>query len=342
MIRQQRKRRAAKSARDWIVTLESGAASAAERKHFEAWLADPDNRAAYRRSAGIWQAVAGMEQLAQLEPRHRQQQSAGRRLFARISWPTTALAAGVAMLMVAIAVNTVPSLFKPITTEYRTEIAETRALELKDGSVITLGARSRIAVTLSDDERRVALNAGEAFFSVAPDPQRPFSVQAGDTRVEVVGTEFNVHTGPGRVTVAVAEGVVDVFKAESGQTPVDDNDYQRRRLAAGQQVVSMHWGDLGEVKTIAADQAGSWRSGHLVYNKAPLREVIADANRYSDNSIIIVTEQLGELTVTASFRSDEIDKMITSLAAVLPIEVEQVPDGRIVVKREMGDGRREM
>ena len=79
---------------------------------------------------------------------------------------------------------------------------------------------------------------------------------------------------------------------------------------------------------------GNWRSGYLTYNNVPLSTVIADANRYAQLDIVIIDKAVGELTVTASFNSAEIKKMIDSLAVVLPIQVESTPYDAIVIKGE--------
>lgn len=93
--------------------------------------------------------------------------------------------------------------------------SEKLAVDLEDGSKVTLAPRSRVAMkeTHSDD---VALNLeeGRVACQVAKNKEREFSVSAGDVTVRVIGTTFSVERlslgTEEKVTVEVTEGVVEV------------------------------------------------------------------------------------------------------------------------------------
>ena len=66
-------------------------------------------------------------------------------------------------------------------------------IELSDGTGVWLGACSRLRYPVRFGEgERVLWLEGEAFFEVARDEGRPFTVYAGDLAVEALGTSFNV------------------------------------------------------------------------------------------------------------------------------------------------------
>ena len=69
---------------------------------------------------------------------------------------------------------------------------------------------------LPSGERRVDLVAGRAFFRVAPDPSRPFIVNAGGKSVRAIGTAFEVSFEHGNMVVTLAEGKVRVEETGSG------------------------------------------------------------------------------------------------------------------------------
>ena len=121
--------------------------------------------------------------------------------------------------------------------------------------------------------RDYVLQHGEAFFAVAHDEARPFTVAAGDARVRVLGTRFDVRRSPGdRVRVEVEQGLVEV----SRDLP---NGASVARVAAGQGALA----DATGVRTAAlakAEDVGAWRRGRLAYAAAPLEDVVADLNRY--------------------------------------------------------------
>lgn len=316
----------------WLSLLRSGDVTRAEHAEFESWLhADRNNFMAYEHVTGVWQDVGEMAHLKKLEPRHIAAPVNG----TKVSFPDRLRGAfslgGLrpAVLVIAVALMVGVLSYGPADENlYETQIAEIRKVVLEDGSVVTLGAQSRLAIDFTQGERRVMLSGGEAFFSVSKNPDRPFVVEVGDTLVRVVGTKFNVHAGLDRVTVAVMEGEVEVIKplrAIGGDAP-------RRQLLAGQQVVTTAQGFVGPVKTVESVEAGSWRSGRLNYQDVSLRQLIFDANRYSENKILLGDEAIGDLTVTMSFQTRDIDAMFDALTSVLPIKVEQGEEGQILLK----------
>ncbi len=76
--------------------------------------------------------------------------------------------------------------------DQRTAAGEQRVLTLDDGSRLTLAGDSAINLDLVDHQRHVTLLRGRAYFQVASDPHRPFLVEAGEARVRVTGTRFEV------------------------------------------------------------------------------------------------------------------------------------------------------
>lgn len=69
-----------------------------------------------------------------------------------------------------------------------------------------LNTNTMATTKFSRDQRLVELSDGEAFFDVARDENRPFSVRALGREERVLGTAFNVRNRCGRVMVAVGGG----------------------------------------------------------------------------------------------------------------------------------------
>ncbi len=69
-------------------------------------------------------------------------------------------------------------------------------------------------------ERRIELQEGEAYFTVAKDPGRPFVVEAGDKRVVAIGTQFAVRREGGEVRVVVTEGSINLQGDRSARLAV--------------------------------------------------------------------------------------------------------------------------
>jgi ferric-dicitrate binding protein FerR (iron transport regulator) len=74
-----------------------------------------------------------------------------------------------------------------------TSAGETKKVVLPDGTLVQLNAGTHFGYPSAfGAERKVRLLTGEAFFQVAPDPQRPFEVLASQTQTKVLGTSFNI------------------------------------------------------------------------------------------------------------------------------------------------------
>lgn len=217
----------------------------------------------------------------------------------------------------------------PLAALHSTKVSEVRNVSLADGSQVILGAESTVAVDISDNERNVTLLRGQAFFNVTKDPSRPFVVEVGGQRIVVVGTQFDVRRGEEKVTVGVKEGVVNVAPVLSavvdGGQPVGET-----RLVAGQKMDAI--GKKVLVTRAVIEDVAAWRSGRLHYANETLREIVADANRHFDGTIVFIPRSLGDKRITASFRTDQIDDMIRSLASAFALEVDRSKPGRILLR----------
>ncbi|MCG8507579.1 MAG: FecR domain-containing protein [Sphingomonadales bacterium] len=335
----------------WLVHLSSDDASDADRRAFETWLADdPVRRAEYRRARRLWAGMDGAQELADLvaepapavNPQPAAPEGFVRRLLDRLAgWmpepvlgvqPVVGAAAAALVIVVIGGIVLQNAALGPGEAVHATKVAEIRDVVLPDGSLVTLGARSEIETDFSGAERRVTLASGEAFFSIEKDPARPFVVMAGETRVRVVGTKFDMRHGVEEVTITVLEGTVEVDRIgdtvfATAAPPV------RNVLTAGQEIVSASRGDV-VVREKPVEAVAAWRMGRLLYADEALREVIADANRYYDGEILLATDDLGDLRVTAGFRSGQIDQMIRGLTAALELEADRTSGNRVVLRRK--------
>lgn len=354
-----------REASEWLATQSLGMLDEGRRREFQTWLArDRRHAEVYTKMAALWADESITHVLRDLDGGHR---GAGRRpgRISPTSWRgrfgvgrfATAATVLVALILGAHYATRNTRWFMP--SAYATTVAEIREIELADGSVVTLGANSRIAVNIAAEVRHVTLLAGEAFFSVTRDPLRPFIVEVGDARVEVLGTRFEVSLAPGGVRVSVAEGVVELIRpampaatmtevvaapsatmvpgpvtpaavTANGDAP-NRSETTRTILRKGEQLIAAPDQGVEEIAPIDVDVPGAWRRGRLVYLNAPLEEVIADARRYYPGRIVLEEPALGALRVTATFGSDDIAAMIRLLGEQMPLEVEWRRNGDIVL-----------
>jgi ferric-dicitrate binding protein FerR (iron transport regulator) len=134
--------------------------------------------------------------------------SRGSRL-ASIRWVWVLAAAAV------VAVTT--SAVDPMSVHYyETKVGESRTVGCA-GSRITLNAESRVAIQCARNLLRAHVLRGEASFRMPQDASSTAVVQAGDARVDAIGTHFSVRRDADQSTVTVMEGTVILSALESGQ-----------------------------------------------------------------------------------------------------------------------------
>ncbi|MBW2942166.1 FecR family protein [Zhongshania aquimaris] len=320
----------------WLVYLYSGKSTAAAEKDFSVWLKSPDNAAAYARAEQLWRDLgfAFHQDDTQLKvpelraaapvvalPTPKRKPSAG----PIIAWATAA------MLLLAVGLWWLPATQAPVESQYyATNIGEVKALTLADESVITLSGDSRISVTLAAQERRIELIRGRAYFDISSDATRPFTVEVAKTDVRVVGTEFDISKGQAGVLVSVTEGVVSV---RDRNAPIDVSGQQvQQQLVAGQRVIAALDGVLGAPEEFNPQDVMAWQSGQLRFVDVPLREVVEEVNRYrsDDKKIRLMGDELGEYRITASFKSDKTDQLLSGLKASYTLNIASSPVGVIV------------
>ncbi|MEO9943834.1 MAG: FecR domain-containing protein [Paraglaciecola sp.] len=220
---------------------------------------------------------------------------------------------------------------------YETGSAEHEKIVLDDGSIITLGAKSLISVAYNEEQRKVLLERGEAYFDVAKDPNRPFVVGSGSRTITAIGTEFNVTRQVKRVVVTVAEGkvlvepkskpssvprVIKAFKQKYGNTD--------KFLVAGQQLTYSQE-TVSAVESIDSMSATSWKDGSLQYLSETLSFVVEDINRYSEHPIRIGDEFVGSQAYSGTVYTNRIENWLDSISEAFPIKVLAHNNGDIVL-----------
>lgn len=336
-------------ARRWVSLLGSGNVEAAERERFMEWLAaDARHAQAYQKSHRVW---TGLGQLGHLRETLQPEELKPVDDVAAARTPETSRHSP-ALRRWALAATVVLALLVPLywnfalrtpadqTSVYATRSAEIRDITLLDGSVVTLGAHSSIRTSFNTSSRNVELLSGAAFFAVAHDVERPFFVKAEDAVIRVVGTQFEVHRGMRALRVAVVQGRVEVTRHNMSPSASSRSEVAQAVLSGGQTaLLDKHNSTIEPIQTPVARASASWRSGRLEYIDAPLSEVIADLNRYRTAPIRIASEEVGEMRITGSFRTDRLDQMLRFLSSSLPLELQSDAGGNLnLTKRPAHNG----
>lgn len=146
-------------------------------------------------------------------------------------------------------------------------------LQLPDGSKVWLNAASSITYPniFTGDTRSVEIT-GEAYFEVAKDAARPFKVQAGNMKVEVLGTHFNVNAYPGEpaIKTTLLEGAVRIQDAV---------------LKPGQQASLAATGQFRVQDDVETDEVMAWKNGFFQFNDADMPTVMRQLENWYDITV---------------------------------------------------------
>jgi len=210
-----------------------------------------------------------------------------------------------------------------------TGIEQTRAIPLDDGSRIVLDRNSRLRVAFTPQARDVELLEGQAHFEVAKDPHRPFRVRTESTEVVAVGTRFDVARLPGRTTVTLIEGRVNV-RTLSGTAQAEP---KIEALVAGQQLDVAGAGQFLDKKVVKIENVTAWQRGTIVLDDMPLPEALAAMNRYSTTQIIIRAGPLQTRRVSGVFRIGDVDTEALALERYFNLREASRSEQAIVLER---------
>jgi transmembrane sensor len=201
----------------------------------------------------------------------------------------------------------------PAEIAYRTGVGEQATIELADGSQIVLNTASAVRVAYSGKARRLILDRGQAFFTVATDAGRPFTVEADGRVVTAVGTAFDVRIEKEAVQVALLEGKVSVSPggpARRDAVMLQPNDM----LIAGNDTLEI-------VRLANPGSLTAWREGLLIFQNDTLQSAVEEMNRYSTTRIVLDNKAVARLRISGTFRIGQTTAFTEALREMFPIRV---------------------
>lgn len=296
----------------WIARRDRGL-SAQEQDRLREWLsADEKHRAALDRLSRLWDR---MDALTSWRPAHSARVNPDLLLPARRQawWARTGTIALLSAAAITMALLLWPAREIPAeTTGVAAVVPAPERRTLEDGSIVELNAGAAIDSTYSPEVRRVRLLRGEALFTVAGDPSRPFVVEAGGFSVRALGTVFCVAAGTTDFSVLVTEGQVQVGRAgervSRALIPTLAAGHQATIAAVGEPRIAIR-----EVTPAEVDAYLAWRAIRLVFEDVPLREVVQEFNRFNVRRMVVADANTGSILVGGTFRADHLDAFVRLL-----------------------------
>ena len=167
-------------------------------------------------------------------------------------------------------------------------------LTLSDGTRAWLNSETSIQypVVFGAKERRVFIQ-GEAYFEVAKDAKKPFTVQFMSSSVTVFGTSFNIRAYPEekQSQTTLAEGSVRIYSPGSSIL-LKPGEQAEVNALSGEMVKKEV-----EVKTFT-----SWKDGRFVFEQEPLENIMRTLERWYDIRVIFRDEGAKRISLSGNLK----------------------------------------
>lgn len=290
----------------WLVLMQSGLATDAERRNYQHWRnQDPRHEqlcSQLEARLDIFHAPIARSVGAALLQRTLNAPSSRRKVL-----HGAVLGAG-GLLLGAMLLKQRSTPFAELTADFHTGMGQRQVLTLADGSELRLNAQSAANVDFDPQRRVLRLLDGEVIVSLSKDPRRPFFVETAQARINILGSRVLVREREGQGHVAALSGAVEIA-ARNGE---------RLQLDAGHEVSydAFSFGAVG----LSRGSATAWVDGLLELRDTPLSEVV-DAIRPYRRGVLRLDPAVAHMRVSGLFRLDRPEQILDTLANTLPIRI---------------------
>ncbi|MDB5247467.1 MAG: FecR family protein [Segetibacter sp.] len=213
-----------------------------------------------------------------------------------------------------------------------------KRIQLPDGSLIVLGNKSEITYRQPFVDSRDVTLIGKAYFKVAKDKIRPFTVISGDISTTAIGTEFTVteFRNAKQIVVRLYEGEVVVKAVDernkklkkdvyllpgqafvyAGKTKANVKNFKLKNTLAPEVVMNE------EVEldhpSLPQNTRGSW----FMFNNQPLRVVFDELQNMYDVEIIYSKKDISNMYFIGKFvRGDSLERILKQVATLNNLNV---------------------
>src|SRR5262249_46398220 len=138
-------------------------------------------------------------------------------------------------------------------------------------------------------------------------------------RARAEAARFNMRCDGAAVCVTCLDGRVEV--AQGGHSMVLQQTEQ----------VSYTENGFGPAASIDPVMVAGWQAGNLYFRNETLSSVVDEVNRYRPGRIVLMNRALGQRRVTAHFKLDRLEVIITQLRESFGARVTALPAGIVLI-----------
>jgi len=307
--------------------------SAAEDERLYAWIAEsPENERLFQQLRQVWLSGRGNAEeearaagaLTRLRTRLERETPSRTRLKRWLA------AAAVASIATAAASFFLVTRRGPSVQDVQriADAGHSLSFTMDDGTFVCLAPGSRISYPAGSGkgERRVVLR-GQAYFEVTTNPHRPFAVESGGIRTEVLGTVFTVSAfdNQAKLSVALLKGSVRV--TDSARLfncllePNKELQYDKRTRETSIRAID------------AGDNVEGWTRRELHFDNITLAGAASQLQAVYGVKLVFQDADASDCRIWGSFKNKPLDDILSTISLAGHIKFTQGPDGTVFVSK---------
>jgi ferric-dicitrate binding protein FerR (iron transport regulator) len=235
----------------------------------------------------------------------------------------------------------------PVLQHHINTTGQEQVLQLMDGSSIILADKSEVTYEEPFQQKRDVALIGKAYFKVAKDDAKPFSVISGDIATTALGTEFTVtaYKQTNRIVVRLYEGKVVVKAVETtnkrmkkdvyllpGQEFVYDKNFVKTKnfkLNTNDTPQEIMTSEQKENPSIPQSQ-GSW----YMFNNQTLAQVLDQLSEMFDVKIQYQQQDVRNIYFTGKYnRTDSLEAILKDIGILHKLTINKLDDSTFLISK---------
>ena len=199
-----------------------------------------------------------------------------------------------------------------------------KLITLPDGSIAWLNSNSTLTYPerFVDKERNVKLE-GEAFFDVSRDEGTPFTVESGDIKIKVLGTEFDVknYKSQKKIETSLLSGEVEVFFTETNKSV---------KLEPSQRITFDKNTKTYDIKTFDIAHQTIWTKDELAFYDEKLADIFEKVGYWYGTEVLCEGTLNLEQKLSFTIRNESKEELFKIISLITPIKY-QISEDNIIV-----------
>ena len=224
-----------------------------------------------------------------------------------------------------------PSTAPPQIAEVTTQAGTRTILLLPDGTKVWLNSGSKITYKKSFDQNPRAVSlAGEAYFEVVKNPNRPFIIHTATVAVKVTGTTLNVKAYErdattetslisGSVEIRLASDTAKKYFLKDNQKLILRKNFENKDLVKGnskEKIAPKETATIAPIGFINGTDVTletSWTKNILSFSNESFDEVALKIERWYNVQIVFQNKKCQRKLLSGSFENETMEEALSAL-----------------------------